>query len=851
MGFALKSKMEFCIRSLLCSAVAVAACLVTATGSLQAQDGSEELPTLEEKKAQLPSFDDLIMSSDTGPYDWLVLNNNTVIEVSPVYPRPDTLTKMAEERSELEKQKGGTRTERDARRNRLEQLRMVQVVLPDNQAEDLELPVTQVSQIISFEKIMLWRVDELLRQGEIAKAYQMLLVVDRRVPGWKESTPRFDGLLLREANLKLEAEEPYAALALMDELAERNLANEQLPVIMGRTIDELIEDATGQNNFKKAQYLISRLSKYFANHGVVQKWTQQFKKLSADKLAVARQLSEAGQFDEASRTALEARRIWSSMSTNQVAEVSRHLSRFQTLRVPVRRFAKDAAVSPVPLEAEARHQELTTVSLFEPSAADELTYYQSSFFDVWDPNDLGREVVFSMKQTKPYFRTQPVLTSNDVAGTLANLLNPDLPTFNPRLGSFVKSFSVRSPDELRVSFNRVPLNLEALFRFPIDSEVTALSPDAKRLSTRFQLTEESSNERVYRRIVPEPDGLIPSQYHVAEIREIKFSDRHAEIQAFRRKEVDIIPHLRPWEIEVFKASGIAFVQQYAIPSTHVIVFNPKSENVRSPQLRRGLSFGVDRESMLKKIILRDDRMKYGRVASAPWHSQSYANSPLVEPPVYDHYLSFLLRLAALEQLRIPLKQEFVAEQKAKTLEAKQEWDEEQFRFDNSEQIKAVAAHIKLPKLRLVCDPDEVAFMAAEKMVDRWKLLGYEIELIPGDQDGQPLSDNQWDMMYRRVQMQEPLLDLWELLLTDTNFDVAKLAGFPDWMRQELINLDYATSFNDAQQRLFKIHRHMAAQAFLIPLWEIDDYVALQRNVAGFMGRPVSVYHDIERWLVKP
>ena len=154
----------------------------------------------------------------------------------------------------------------------------------------------------------------------------MLLVVDRRVPGWKESTPRFDGLLLREANLKLEAKEPYAALALMDELAERNLANEQLPLIMGRTIDELIEDATGQNNFKKAQYLISRLSKYFANHGVVQKWTQQLKKLSADKLAVARQLSEAGQFDEASRTALEARRIWSSMSTNQVAEVSRHLS---------------------------------------------------------------------------------------------------------------------------------------------------------------------------------------------------------------------------------------------------------------------------------------------------------------------------------------------------------------------------------------------------------------------------------------------------------------------------------------------------------------------------------------------
>lgn len=851
MGFDLKLPIEMYRCLLLTRTVMFAACLATITGPLWAQDDAEERPTLEEKRAQLPSFEELMQFADTEPFDWLVLKDNTVIEVSPVYPRPNTLAKMDQERSELEKQKGGTRPERDARRNRLEQLRMVQVVLPDNQAVDFELPVSQVSQIISFEKIMLWRVDELLKQGAIAKAYQMLLVVDRSVPGWEESVPRFDGLLLSEANQKLEAKEPYAALALMDELAERNPDNEQLPIVMGRTIDELITKAVGDDNYQKAQYLISRLRKYFSDHNVVQKWTQQFQRLSDQKLAQARQLSEAGKFDIASTTAAEARRIWSSMSTTQVAEVSRHLSRFQTLRVPVRRFKDDPAIFPIPLEAETRDEELTTVSLFEPSAADELTYYQSSFFDVWDPNDLGREVVFSMKQTKPYFRTQPVLTSNDVAGTLSNLLDPDLPTFNPRLGSFVKSFSVRSPDELRVSFTRVPLNLEALFRFPIESEITSLSPELSLLSTKFQLVDKNSDERVYRRIVPEPDGLIPSQYHVAEIREKKFTNRHDEIQAFRRKQVDMIPHLRPWEIETFKASGIAFVQQYAIPSTHVIVFNPKSENTRSAQLRRGLSFGVDRESMLKKVILRDDKMKYGRVASAPWHSQSYANSPLVDPPAYDHYLSFLLRLAAQEQLRIPLKQEFVAEQKAKALAAKQEWDEEVFRFDNSDQIKAVAAHIKLPKLRLVCDPDEVAMLAAEKMVERWRVLGYEIEMIKGDQEGRPLADDQWDMMYRRVRMQEPLLDLWEVLLTDSNFDVEKLAAYPDWMRQELINLDYATSFNDAQQRLFKIHRHMAAQAFLIPLWELDDYVALQRNIAGFSGRPVSVYHDIERWLVKP
>ena len=64
-------------------------------------------------------------------------------------------------------------------------------------------------------------------------------------------------------------------------------------------------------------------------------------------------------------------------------------------------------------------------------------------------------------------------------------------------------------------------------------------------------------------------------------------------------------------------------------------------------------------------------------------------------------------------------------------------------------------------------------------------------------------------------------------------------------------LDYATSFLDAQKRLFTIHRHMAAQAFIVPLWELDDFIAFQRNVAGFEGRPLSVYQGVERWQVKP
>lgn len=809
----------------------------------------DELPQLSEM--ELPDFESL-MKDD--PYDWIVLKDGSVIVSVPVYPRPDTLEKIAQERAELEAAGGrGNAQQRQQRRQRLIELRKLEITLPDDQSVDYDLPLPQIDQIIGFEDLMLRRIDALLGEGDITKAYEMLRSVEQQAPGWKKTIPRFNRLLLREAELKVEDGDIYAALALLDELAAKTEQNsDAVASVMAATVDGLIKSAVDEQDYDRAGYFLSRLSGPFPKHATAAKWNQYLDGRMRQLLSEADQQAASGDFRKAAALAREANRVLPTTG-NLRAAYSQHVLRYQTLRVPVRSFSGANVISPVPLEADRRHQELIETSLFEAYATDELTYFRSGYFDVWDPRDLGREVVFSIRQTRPYWQTQPILTANQIADTLGRKLTPGSPDFSPRLASFISRFSVPSPTQLQISFYRVPLNLEALFRFPVTaaSDGGEGQEGAKVLSTRFALVEQNADRRVYQRTVPEPDGLTGNQYHVAEIVEQKYPDRHAEIQAFNRKEVDLIPHLRPWEIDIFKASGIGFVQQYAIPRNHVIVFNPRSESVRSPQLRRALSFGIDREKMLEVVILRDPDMKYGRVVSAPWHSGSYANSPLVEDPKYDHYLSFLLRLAALEQLRIPDKQKFVAEAKAKALEAEEDWDEEMFRLGHADEINAVAEHIQLPKLRMLCDADDVAILAAEKMVDRWKLLGFDIELIRADTEGEAVGDDGWDLMYRVTRVEEPLLDLWPLLLTDNKFDVDRLSAFPDWMRQELINLDYSTSFQDAQERMFTIHRHMAAQAFLIPLWELDDFVVFQRNLSGFEGRPLRLYDGVERWMVKP
>jgi hypothetical protein len=96
-----------------------------------------------------------------------------------------------------------------------------------------------------------------------------------------------------------------------------------------------------------------------------------------------------------------------------------------------------------------------------------------------------------------------------------------------------------------------------------------------------------------------------------------------------------------------------------------------------------------------------------------------------------------------------------------------------------------------------------------------------------------------------------LLEIWPLLSNSDSLDMSRLALFPDWMRQELVGLDYASSFLDAQQRLFTLHNHIAEEAFLIPLWEVDQFAAVRKSVVGVVPRPMSTYQNVERWIIRP
>ena len=189
------------IASAVALSLALPTCLADeATGNAQ----TDELPRLED--LQQPEFDELL----TGEaFDWVVLTDGRVIIAKPVYPRPDTLEKIAEEREDLqEKMKQGPVDQRREARDRYQQLANLQVELVAEFAEDYELPLTQVDRVINFEHLQLRGIDKLLDDGEISKAYELIRRVEKDVPGWEKTVPRFSRLLYREAEIKYREGDP-------------------------------------------------------------------------------------------------------------------------------------------------------------------------------------------------------------------------------------------------------------------------------------------------------------------------------------------------------------------------------------------------------------------------------------------------------------------------------------------------------------------------------------------------------------------------------------------------------------------------------------------------------------------
>ncbi len=760
------------------------------------------------------------------PVDWIVLKQDERVIVSGlVYPRPDTLKKME---AALDQKVKSTRPKDDAEREKLRQekedLAKLNVFLPsEKEHPEYRIDVKYVDRIIYHEDLMLKRIDKLMKEGvndvqKMRDAFEMLNGLERRVPDWPGVRDVQNRLLFYEALYRLQKKEPEAALVYLEDLYAVAPKFPALTKKLGEVADQLISAGFQAEDYRRARHFISRLRAIDAQHPVVLRWDQAFEAKAIALLKQALAESQAGRHDTAAQMVKVAAGIWPRAAGLQAAHAAL-TTRYQTLNVGVVELPGEPSAYFLPTDADLRAHYLTQPWLFEVADVREKAIFRTSYFEEWEPLDLGRRARFTLRQTRSYWESQPVATANRVVSWLSARLNPDSPLYDERFAGYVKSMKVRAPFEFEIEFARVPLVVEGLLLAPpaeghlAESHGAASAgadSDDDMLYGRFQLHERSENRVSYRRTQPEPEGA--PVYHVAEIDEIKHQSYGLAVQGLLRGEIDVLPHVRSWDVPRFQSDDRFVVQQYAVPVTHLIQVNPRSKALANRELRRALEYALDRESVLKNIILKepDPKGERGRLVSAPYRKASLAYDGLVDLPAADLTLAFALAAAARKQSKDTM-----------------------------------------PKLTMLCVPDPIAEEAAKEIVRRWNKVGFDVELVAGPGASPAPAEPKWDIIYRTVRVAEPALELWTLLTLEPYARVRDVHHLSDQLRIELLGLESAPDSSAANAILRRLHARLLAEVQFIPLWEVDDYIVFRKaGVGNFHTRPFYTYQDIEQWTTR-
>ncbi|MDC0261736.1 ABC transporter substrate-binding protein [Planctomycetaceae bacterium] len=756
----------------------------------------------ESRVTDLPLHEDLSIPTAqellTGPkVTWIILNNKRVVISRPITPRPNTLEIQAEQLLDMKLEGAPTNPQKlKVFQDRVYKLRRIRGGFIDAvESPEFLILTSLIESIWHHEDLMLKRAEILTAEEEFDSAYDLLFAlrhIDDDWPGLNETHQRLifqNGIFLRKQK------DFNAALGRFEQLSKQNSDYPELSQMLAVTTADLIDIAIAGEDYRRARHFLHRLGQKLPVHPTVTQQTDRLKSQMQQVLNDARSASRSGDHRNAVMLCTKATTIWPYETALRDSYLE-YASTFQILKVGVIQPAGSKDNYPFPTKADLRANSIIQRSLFDIHRFDDSSHYHTSLLEQWEPTELGRNLDLTLQTTFDYWNPQTPLSAVQLADSLRFQLDPDHPFFNEQLSGFIEEIHVRSPYRLELKFQRTPLRPEAILSQPIRTSNPSINWVAAVMT--------NPKHALYRRAIPEAQDV--PQPHVTEIHESSFVNHEEILRALFRGEIDYIPELPVEHASQLEGKSDWIVRKYQIPETHFIQIRPGTLLAENSELRRAMLYALDREELLRTTILNGAPAQFGRLTTSVFPSQCRAFNPLVKEISSDPYVARSLTLAAEKALKG-----------------------------------------KIPTLRMMIPPDSGLLPAISRIIENWERIGIKVVIVTSD-DPQP---ENWDLAYRVITMTEPLTQLWPLLTTQSMTRVADLQILPGWLRQELIQLELSTNWNDARSRLHALHQSLWSEVFYLPLWEVDRFSLARRNLTGLPSSPLHPYQNVNRWVISP
>ncbi|MBN2579695.1 MAG: hypothetical protein JXB10_11955 [Pirellulales bacterium] len=716
----------------------------------------------------------------------------------------------------------------------------------DDPGKLFEVDWTAIKDVDFFEQRILKQAGELAAAGKFEDVYNYLCFLREKYPKTPGLGKGWEDALYEEAKVTYSRGEYDGALALLREVYARNPKRPELEKALGMATEKLVSGYMAQKRYAAARIILDELRSEFPEHPTVTAWTERLKAEAAQAFQAAETAAQSGDWSAADRNCLLLGTIWPDYPGAKKLAETIH-SKYPRVAVGVMTPWSPRASNRLADEALRRTSRLCYRTLTEylgPGA--EGGQYRCPLGEIRREN-LGRKLLVRLQ---PDIRTAgggAALTGYDLAHRLREMTRPGDPDYSPAWSELLQSLQVKDVYTVEAELRHSSVCPEALLQTPVVPQdegppvffqapadgpfrLPASSPAAKAEDPSGKAGAEITFTVNPDYFAAQPGQLqqIVERYYTLSANAV--SDlKHGQLQA-----VDRVPL---WELPRLQEEAELAVGRYAVPRVHCLIPNLRRPLVSERTFRRALVYGINREAILKQLV-GPQPVEGCCLLSGPFPAGSGLDDPLsyaydvrIAPRPYDPRLA--LALAASEALAA---KEDGAKEKSQTTAGP----------PPKANAKPAAPKEKGPRtiatLTLAYPDDEVIRVACTSIKKQLAVLGLKIELRPFTGPVPEKVPEDADLLYVALVVGEPAADAGAIL-----GESGMTGGGSPYLRLALRQLDEATNWEEAQRRLYRIHRLAHEEVAVIPLWQLYDFYVYRKGLNGIGRNPVSLYQNIEQW----